>query len=147
MAISSRLAVAVHILVLIETHEGKRITSDYIASSVNTNPVVVRRLMGVLNKAGIIATTPGIPGATLLRPAKDISLADVYCAVEHSSQEGLFSLHENPNPNCPVGNNIEHALEDTFGRAQIALESELAAVTIADIASECAKMSMNQQQP
>jgi len=135
MAISSRLAVAVHILVLIETYEGKRITSDYIAGSVNTNPVVVRRMIGLLNKAGIIATTPGVPGASLLRPAKDITLADVYCAVEHSNQEGLFSLHENTNPQCPVGKNIQYALEDSFARAQNALEAELAAVTISDIAA------------
>jgi DNA-binding IscR family transcriptional regulator len=134
MAISSRLSVAVHILVLLATHKDKRITSEYMAGSINTNPVVVRRIMGQLNKAGLIATNPGMPGATILRPESDISLADVYRAVENTNDEQhLFSMHESPNPNCPVGRNIQTSLEGSFARAQSALEQELSKVSLGDI--------------
>lgn len=129
--INSRFAVAIHILSLIAANPGKPVTSDYIAGSVNTNPVVIRRISSMLKKAGLLQTHAGIAGATLTREIMDISLLDVYRAVQ--AQDGLFAIHENPNPNCPVGRNIQAALEDAFGNAQKAMENELASKSVADI--------------
>ncbi|MDF2718835.1 MAG: Rrf2 family transcriptional regulator, partial [Paenibacillus sp.] len=81
MAINSRFAVGVHILSLLEINKEGRNTSEYIAGSVNTNPVVVRRITGMLSKAGLVRTSPGVAGATLARPIEEITLYDVYKAV------------------------------------------------------------------
>lgn len=135
MAISSRFVVAVHILTLLETGGGKPVTSDWIAGSVNTNPAVVRRLLSMLAKAGLTASQLGTGGgARLARPARDITLLDVYRAVDEGA---LFSLHhERPNPACPVGHHIQAALEDTLDAAQRALEAELGRETIAGVLSK-----------
>lgn len=136
MAISSRFSVAVHILSLLEISKNERLTSEFIASSVNTNSVVVRRIMGMLNKAGIITTSPGVAGAVISRPISQITLLDVYLAVEADHQDPLFSIHNKPNPNCLVGKNIQYTLEQRFTQAQRAMENELANVTIEEVVSD-----------
>lgn len=132
MATSSRFAVAVHILTLLETGKGEPMTSQFIAGSVNTNPGVIRRLMSMLSRAGILTSQLGTGGGALLaRPTAEIRLLDVYRAVESGD---LFALHHAPpNPDCPVGRNIQASLSTVLGRAERALENELAGVTIADI--------------
>ncbi|AEI44069.1 Rrf2 family transcriptional regulator [Paenibacillus mucilaginosus] len=133
MAISSRFSVAVHILSLLEMSKGTRITSDYIAGSVNTNPVVIRRLMSMLGRAGLVITTPGVAGAALARPPEQITLLDIYRAVQAEEAEGLFTLHEKPNPDCTVGRSIQSTLDASFSRAQAAMERELASMSLAEI--------------
>jgi len=136
MAISSRFSVAVHILSLLEISKTERLTSEFIASSVNTNSVVVRRIMGMLNKAGIINTSPGVAGAMISRPIAQITLLDVYLAVEVDHQDHLFSIHDKANPNCLVGKNIQHTLDQRFTQAQRAMENELASVTLEQIVTD-----------
>jgi DNA-binding IscR family transcriptional regulator len=127
---SNRFAVAVHILTLLETNKAARLTSDYIAGSVNTNPVVIRRIIGLLNKAGLVATSAGVAGAVLTRPASEITLLDIYHAVHNNGQDELFAIHEKPNPACPVGRNIQSSLEAAFNEAQQAMENKLANITL-----------------
>ena len=93
-------------------------TSDYIAGSVNTNPVVIRRILALLARASLVRTQEGARGGTTLaRPAEQIDLLAVYRAVEGG---GLFALHpQPPNPACPVGCNIQAALEAGRGRASV----------------------------
>jgi DNA-binding IscR family transcriptional regulator len=130
MAINSRFAVGVHILSLLEINKEGRNTSEYIAGSVNTNPVVVRRITGMLSKAGLVRTSPGVAGATLARPIEEITLYDVYKAVRDDDADPLFAVHDKPNPECVVGKNIQCALEKSFNQAQTAMENELAGVTL-----------------
>lgn len=136
MSISSRFAVGIHILVLLEINKAGVNTSEYIAGSVNTNPVVVRKITGMLKKAGLVEVQPGIAGA---KPAKDLSeitLLDVYRAVSAVQEDELFSIHDKPNPDCPVGRNIQDSIEPLFSAAQRAMEQELASKTIKDVVEE-----------
>lgn len=135
MAISSRFIVSVHILTLLAQSGGKPVTSEWIAGSANTNPAVVRKLLGLLSKAGLTTSQLGVGGGALLaRPAAEITLLDVYQAVDEGE---LFALHhEQPNPACPIGRNIQTALLGTLTRAQRALEKELAVQTIAGVLDE-----------
>ncbi len=135
MAISSRFIVSVHILTLLAQSGGKPVTSEWIAGSANTNPAVVRKLLGLLSKAGLTTSQLGVGGGALLaRPAAEITLLDVYRAVDEGE---LFALHhEQPNPACPIGRNIQTALLGTLTRAQRALEKELAVQTIAGVLDE-----------
>ncbi|GJM80609.1 transcriptional regulator [Paenibacillus sp. HMSSN-139] len=111
MTISSRFSVAIHILSLLEINKDGISTSEYISGSVNTNPVVIRRIMGMLNKAGLVEVRTGVAGAKLSRQLDQITLLDVYRAVHVVEEDGLFAVHDHPNPDCPVGKNIQSAIE------------------------------------
>lgn len=108
------------------------VTSEFIAGSVKTNPVVVRRLLGRLRRAGLVRIQPGARGgARLARPARRISLAEVYQAVEGGQ---LLSLHRRPpNPLCPVGRCIGGVLGGVFGEAEAALVGVLKRKTLEDV--------------
>lgn len=102
MQFSSRLPIAVHILLAIVEFEGKeKTTSTFLAGSVNVNPVIIRNTLGQLKAAGLVTVKAGEGGASLAKEPKDITLMDVFDAVE--KEEALFHFHENPNPECPVG--------------------------------------------
>ena len=123
MQISSRFTIAVHILICIETFkEDYKITSDFLASSVNVNPVVIRRLLQQLKKAGIINVKRGSGGAYVEKPLDEITLLDVYNAVECIDNGNLFHFHENPNSRCPVGRNIHSVLDRRLDSIQQAME-------------------------
>mgnify|MGYP000142193255 FL=1 len=137
MQISSRFTIAVHILICIETFkEDYKITSDFLASSVNVNPVVIRRLLQQLKKAGIINVKRGSGGAYIEKPLDKITLLDVYNAVECIDNGNLFHFHENPNSRCPVGRNIHSVLDRRLDSIQQAMEREMSSVTLQDIADD-----------
>lgn len=136
MSISSRFAVGIHILSLIEFNKDGVSSSEYLAGSVNTNPAVIRKIMGMLKKAGLIEVHPGIAGASLAKDLSDITLLDVYRAVNVVQDKELFSIHENPNPECPVGRNIQNTIGPLFSDAQSALEKALGNVTIEDVVKD-----------
>lgn len=133
MSISSRFSVAIHILSIIKIDQSGPCTSEYIAGSVNTNPVVIRRIMGMLNKAGLVQVKPGVAGAKLMRDVSEITLLDIYKAVNVVEEDALFGVHDSPNPDCPVGRNIQSAIVPLFTSAQKAMEDELSRVKLQDV--------------
>ena len=140
MPTSSRLAVAVHTLATLALHKGEPVRSEVIAKSASTNPAVIRRLLSMLNAAGLSQSQLGQGGGSLLaRPPEAISLLDVYKAVEN---EQLFALHRTePSDACTVGKHIQHVLQGPFTRAGEAMEGELANVSIADIVRDIQKLA------
>ncbi|GAA0417410.1 Rrf2 family transcriptional regulator [Virgibacillus sp. AGTR] len=139
MSISSRFAVGIHILSLLGINQEDVNTSEYIAKSVNTNPVVIRKIIGMLKKAQLVNVRPGVAGAELAKDLSDITLLDVYKAVNVVQEKDLFGRHESPNPSCLVGRNIQTAIEPLFSSAQRALEKSLENVTIQDVVSDILK--------
>lgn len=133
MQISSRFSVAVHVLTLLAAATpGELLTSDRLAGSVNTNPVVIRRILGQLKQAGLVVVRAAAGGTYLRRDPATLTLLEVYRAVE-AAEPQLFSIHEHPNPHCLVGRSIQAVLDNTLQRAQAALERELAATTLAQV--------------
>ena len=135
MSISSRFSVGIHILTLIEINKDEVSSSEYLAGSVNTNPAVIRKIMGMLKKAELINVQPGIAGAELAKDLSDITLLDVYKAVNVVKDNELFHIHE-PNPDCTAGRNIQNTIESYFFSAQTALEKVLENVTIEDVVKD-----------
>lgn len=138
MAANSRLTIAVHALawMALAGRQGRdELTSDQVAASVNTNAVIIRRSLGDLRRAGLVAVRRGAgAGWRLTRDPADISLAEVYDAVE---QESLFGLHHTePNLECPVGRGIRPALSTVYGGAERALRRELERTSVADVLAE-----------
>lgn len=133
MKISSRFTVAVHILSLLAVQTEKTNTSNWIAGSVNTNPVVIRRIMSMLKQAGLVEVQAGVGGANLAKSLEEITLLDVYRAVDVVEEGELFQFHDNPNPQCAVGANIQSVLEVILLAAQEAMEKVLKEVTMANL--------------
>ena len=133
---------AVHVLAVLAYKQGDRVTSSYLAASVNTNPVIIRRLLLTLQKAKLVDTSKGAgSGSRLERSPTRISLAEVYNAVE---EEDAFTLPRRaPNKGCPVGQCIQDELERVFSSAENAMIEQLGRKTVADIVNSvrarCAK--------
>ena len=133
MSTSSRFAVAVHVLTLMAWSKDEPLKSEQVAESVNTNPVVIRRILCELAHFGLVVSQTGSMGGTkLARQPNEITLLDIHQAVE---SRGVFSLHRQPpNRDCPVGVNIETVLGDVLGEVNSAVDHVLAKITIEDLA-------------
>ena len=134
MQISSRFTIAVHIFACIDTFEkDHKITSDFLAASVNVNPVIIRKLLSQLKNAGLIQVKRGSGGASFSRPLEDITLLDIYRAVDCVEKGELFHFHENPNPQCPVGHNIHDSLDNILHQIQADFEADLARHKVGEV--------------
>ena len=135
MQISSRFTIAVHILTYIALYgEQETATSETLASSIGAHPVVVRRILGQLRRAGLIEVARGREGGAHIRqPLNQITLRAVFAAVESLGSHALFRFHENPNPACPIGKNIHEVLDGHLMEIQHAMEREMERVTLADV--------------
>lgn len=134
MQISSRFTIAIHIFTCIHTFEKEhKITSEFLAGSVNVNPVVIRKLLSRLKAAGLIHVQRGSGGAAIAKPPEQITFLDIYNAVECVNHRKLFHFHENPNPECPVGRNIHRVLDGKLLSVQRAMEREMQKITLADV--------------
>jgi len=140
MQISSRFTIAVHIFSCIEYFQkDTKITSDFLAKSVNVNPVIIRKVMIQLRDAGLVNVARGTGGITLAKDPKEITFLDIFKAVEALEDGRLFHFHENPNPQCPVGGSIHKIVDDKLARVQKAMEDELASITVADLNADTEK--------
>lgn len=135
MRINTRFTVAVHMMALtaLIQNQGVPATSELLAKSVGTNPVVIRQMTAMLKKAGLIEARNGIPGIELVKLQEDITLLEIYKAVQRDADAPLFAFHPNPNPACCVGGNIAEAMEKPLHDAQKAMEMSLAQYSLKDI--------------
>jgi len=120
-------------LTVLALHRGEALASRCIAMSVNTNPVVIRRLLGLFREAGLVESKTGVGGGwELVADPKRITLLDVLRVVEPKNE--AFALHRSePNPKCPVGCNIQDVLVDIYGDVEQAMAERLARSTIASV--------------
>lgn len=140
MQISSRFTIAIHMFTCIDTFgEDTKITSDFMAGSINTNPVVIRKILSQLKGAGLLKVKRGTGGVEITKPLNEITLLDIYKAVECVEDGMLFHFHENPNKDCPVGKNIHFILDDKLKQVQDAMEKELMSITLADVKKDLSK--------
>lgn len=135
MAANSRFAVAVHALSVLAVRSQERHTSRRIADSVATNPVVIRRLLAQLSRAGLVESAHGAKGGfRLARPAAKVTLHDVYQAVEDCG--AFFAQRESSNAKCPVACRMKAILEGVFARVESKVLPELKRTTLQDIVGQ-----------
>ena len=134
MSLSSRFAIALHALCVLVAVSDKDVPSGLIASSINTNPVVVRRILASLKRAGLVQTREGAEGGyRLARAPQQIGLDAIYAAVE---PEPLFASHAAPpNMGCPVGAGIRPALKALFAETEAVLAQSLAGHSLAEFSA------------
>ena len=130
--VPTRFAVAAHIILIVAAGRPGASTSVRLAASVNTNPVVIRRIAGQLVRAGLIRVRRGPGGAELVRPTTAVTLGDIWRAV-HDADHPLLPMHGNPNPACTVGARVHAVLGEAFGEAEQALEAALDRTTLSDL--------------
>ncbi|HEX8494342.1 MAG TPA: Rrf2 family transcriptional regulator [Pyrinomonadaceae bacterium] len=132
MPSSSRFAVAIHVLTLMARAGDEPLKSEQVAKSVNTNPVVIRRLLCALARAQLVTSQTGAAGGSkLARPPRRITLLEVYEAIGAGE---IFSLHRQPpDRRCFVGMNIETVLGGVLEEVGTAVESVLGKITIANV--------------
>ena len=134
MQISSRFTVALHIFTCVDTFKDDyKVTSDFLAGSINTNPVIIRKILTQLKNAGLITVARGTGGITVNRPLSKITFYDVYQAIEPVENGDLFHFHEAPNPECPVGRNIHRLLDGKLKEIQNSMEDKMKEYTLADL--------------
>jgi Rrf2 family protein len=133
MSGNTRIAVAIHIMTSLAFAKESR-TSVQLAKSINTNAVVVRRLLVLLAQAGLIECTSGKSGGSVLaKKPENISLADIYNAI--APEESLFAIPEKTaNRGCPVSCKMKGLLTQVFDQAEEAVRSRLKSVRLSDLA-------------
>jgi len=129
MGSNSRYTVAVHTLLLLKNPGGEWVTSDWIAGSVNTKPVVIRRILRGLQAAGLVEGQKGARGGyRLRRPAGEITMWEVYEAMR---EDGPFGLHAStPNPRCPIGGRIQKNLRGIYSATEASMQCVLNRTTL-----------------
>ena len=127
----TRFSSAIHTLILIAASE-EPMTSEEIARSVGTNASYIRKIIGLLKKRNIIESHRGICGYTLKLKAEELTLLQIYRAVNETEAMGLFDLHQNPNDQCIVGRHIKPVLTDMFMEIEEAAALALSGKTLAD---------------
>lgn len=137
MRISTRFSDSIHILAFMNIYSNIRLSSDTIAGSVETSPVVIRRLMSALRKAGLITTKRGNPEPKLAKPPTQITLLEIYFAVE--GERSLFELDKKTNPACIVGGNIQSVLGGYYEQAKLAAQEKLRSYTLQDVIDDILK--------
>ena len=131
MNTNQQFSVSVHILAILAAYPNTPVTSETIAESVDTNPVVIRRIMAHLRQHGLVDSRPGASGGWhLLHDPASINLREVYRAIRH---ENVLALHQHPNPDCPIGGQIRATLGPVFDEAQDSLEAALEHFTISNL--------------
>ena len=135
MAINTQFPIAVHLMAALGYRRGQDTTSATLATSVNTSPSFVRRILSKLSKAGLVETATGKAGACwLAKDAKDISLLDIYEAVDAPK---AFSIHGySEQKGCPVSCNIKNALDKALSKTQKAMESTLKEISLDKIITD-----------
>ena len=135
---NTQFAIATHIMAALGHAAGKEVNSAEIAGSVNTSSSFVRRILAKLSKAGLVKTATGKGGSCwLARPARRISLLDIYRAVEAPK---TFAIHQYPaEKQCPVSRGIKPALSRVLAETQQAIEGSLSRTSLAEVISDLTK--------
>jgi Rrf2 family protein len=131
---NGRFPIAVHILTLLSKADGELLSSDYIAGSININPALARKEISNLRNHGLIASKEGKSGGySLAKPANQISLADVYLLVKNQPVLGIAK--NTPNPDCPVGKQINKKIDDLYADLDETILKKLGSISIADFSN------------
>lgn len=133
--IKSKFAISVHILSLLAGSEEEWMPSEIIASSLNTNAALVRKELSALRQAGLVESKEGKNGGSRLgKSASSISMAEIFSLVK---EDHVFGFSPNlPNPKCPVGAQINDALDELFTAIDETVYNKLQQMTLADFSAQ-----------
>ena len=145
MQIPSRFTIAIHIIICVEMFKDEhKLTSDFIASSINVNPVIIRNILKQLKSANIVTVSRGNTGnIETVKSIKHITFFDIYKALDCVSEDKLFNIHKTSNKECPVGKNIYTVLDNKLSEIQNHMEYKMSQITIDDVFNEVSILIKN----
>lgn len=140
MQVSSKFTLAIHICTCVDVYEkDNAVTGEFFAERLNMRLASIRIILSQLKAAGIIKVASGTKEVSLAKPLQEITLLDIYRAVEHIGNGDLFLFPEDMGQECPIAKNIHPILDDKLQKVQEAMELELVSVTLEDIKKDAAK--------
>lgn len=131
MQISIKCSVAVHCLIFI--HEAKgvaKVTSNLLAQSTGCNPVVIRNVISGLKKAELVTVARGTGGAQLCADPSEITLYQIYSALEPDGLSGLIGIHACQGRKCPIAQNIGKVLQKPYQQIEDAIKQTMESITL-----------------
>lgn len=131
MQISMKCSVAVHCLIFI--HEAKgiaKVTSNLLAESTGSNPVVIRNILSALKKAGLITVPRGTGGAELCADPSQITLYQIYSALEPDGMSSIIGIHPCQKRPCPVAQNIRQVLQTPYQKIEDSIQQTMEGITL-----------------
>lgn len=133
MRISTKCSIAIHTLILVGMYSQQiKLTSELIAKSTGCNPVIIRNLFQMLQDQNIIKVKRGVNGGVeLIRSPEQITIWDIYQAVQTECTSPLIGIHPHPYENCPVGAHIKEVLAEPYQQIFQALQNEMEQYTLA----------------
>lgn len=137
MQISMKCSIAVHCLIFI--HEAKgiaKVTSNLLSESTGCNPVVIRNILSALKKAGLITVARGTGGAELCVAPSQITLYQIYTALEPDGITSLIGIHPCEGRSCPVAQNIRKVLQKPYHKIEDAIKEAMESVTLQSMIDE-----------
>lgn len=136
MQVTSRFAIAIHTLICIHYFDGQhKLTSDFIAKSTKTNPVIIRRILGQLKKAGLVNILSGIGGSSIAKPIDQISLYDIFTAIE-AIEDTLFNRHKMATCQCLIGKNITPILDKNMQKIEDAMYLQMKQIFLSELIND-----------
>ena len=145
MRMSTQFTVSVQLLLLVAVARDQKITSEAMAESTGANPVMIRQLFGKLKNAGILHVSAGRGATSLAKASSDISLWDIYMAVEEYKQEGLFKFHPQISDGCQVGRFFKEILGGHLDEALRAMAEKMEKISIAQLVNEWQEINEQEQ--
>ncbi len=137
MQISTKCSIAVHCLIFIHEAKGSaKVTSSLLSESTGSNPVVIRNILSALKKAGLTTIPRGIGGAELCKDPSQITLYQIYAALEPNGVTSLIGIHPCEGRRCPVAQNIHKVLETPYRRIEDAVKEAMEAITLQSMIQE-----------
>lgn len=134
MQISMKCSIAVHCLIFIHEAQGKvKVTSNLLSQSTGCNPVVIRNVFSALKKAGIITVARGTGGAELCKDPSEITLYEIYQALEPKGLSSLIGIHPCQGRSCPVARNIHRVLQGPYQKIEQAVQKTMETITLASM--------------
>lgn len=131
MQISMKCSVAVHCLIFIHEAKGSaRVTSNLLAESTGSNPVVIRNILSALKKAGLITVPRGTGGAELCADPSQITLYQIYSALEPEGVTSIIGIHPCQGRPCPVAQNIRKVLKTPYRKIEQAVQTTMEGITL-----------------
>ncbi len=133
--ISGKFAITTHILTLLTKFPNDYLSSEYIAGSINLNPVLVRKEISNLKKNHIVESKEGKNGGTrLLKSASEITLLDIFKMTFDTVNLGYAK--NQPNPDCPVGKKINENLDLLYADINEKINAQLSTITLENFSNQ-----------
>lgn len=131
MQISTKCSIAVHCLIFIHEAEGvAKVTSGLLAESTGCNPVTIRGIMSSLKKAGLITSPRGTGGAKLCADPSQITLYQIYSALEPNGVSSLIGIHPCSERPCPIAKSIRRVLRTPYLKIENAVTQAMQDITL-----------------